>query len=182
MTTGLRDVIELPHPMFPPEKRATRGGGQIVVRVLGQYKADRDLESMRQLASDGPSEWSYEVVGRGWPPVAGWTVIDKFVNEGDFDSYLRSSDVVVIPYNRFFQSGVAIRSLEVGTPVVGPRASSLASLVGGESEWLVDGEPWIGAVEAAIRANSEEIYEVASRAYCEVLERWRAWLRRIGER
>lgn len=168
--------------MFPPEKRATRGGGQIVVRVLGQYKADRDLESMRQLASDGPSEWSYEVVGRGWPPVAGWTVIDKFVNEGDFDSYLRSSDVVVIPYNRFFQSGVAIRSLEVGTPVVGPRASSLASLVGGESEWLVDGEPWIGAVEAAIRANSEEIYEVASRAYCEVLERWRAWLRRIGER
>lgn len=177
-TTSLRDVIELPHPMLPPEKRGNRGGKQIVVRVLGQYKADRDLESMRQLATQGPSEWRYEVIGRGWPPVAGWTVVDRFVNEDDFDSYLRSSNVIVIPYSRFFQSGVAIRSLEVGTPVVGMRASSLADLVGSESAWLVDGEPWLGAVEAAIRADSQEIYEAASSAYRDALRQWRTWLER----
>jgi hypothetical protein len=175
--TSLRNIVELPLPMFPPQKPTKRENKAIVIRALGQYKADRDLRAMEQMAAQGSSEWSFEAIGRGWPPIAGWKVIDRFIEESEFEAYLQASSVIVIPYARFFQSDVAIRSLENGTPVVGPRASSLADLLGSESNWLVDGEAWTQAVEAAVQADPQEIYRVASSAYNNVLEQWRAWCR-----
>jgi hypothetical protein len=174
--TDLKDIVNLPHPMFPPERSDKDEGESVIIRALGQYKADRDLRRMEQLAAQSPPGWCYEAIGRGWPPIAGWKVIDRFVEEDEFDALIRGSSAIVIPYVRFFQSGVAIRSLEMGTPVVGPRLSSLADLVGSESNWLVDGESWTQAVEAAIRADPREIYQVATRAYNNVLGQWRTWL------
>jgi hypothetical protein len=173
---SLGDVIDLPHPMFPPEKPDGHNRRGVVIRVLGQYKAARDVHGMTQLAAQGPSDWRYEVIGRGWPAIAGWKVTSRFVEENEFGALIRGSSAIVIPYSRFFQSGVAIRTLELGTPVVGPRSSSLAELLGAESDWLVDGDSWHQAVEAAIRAEPEEIYRVASSAYDRVLGQWRAWL------
>lgn len=175
-TTSIRNVVDLPHPMFPPEKSDGRSDGRIVIRVLGQYKADRNLECMEQLAIQGSPQWSYEVVGRGWPPIAGWKITSGFVSEGEFDAYLRNSSVIVIPYLRFFQSGVAIRGLEVGTPIVGLRSSSLADLLGRESRWLVDEDSWIKGVKAAIHSDSQTTYSTALNAYNNVFEQWQAWL------
>jgi hypothetical protein len=178
-TTKIHDVIDLPHPMFAPRLLWTRSASDVTVRVLGQYKADRDLDAMEGLAARGPSEWRYEVIGRGWPAVVGWKVTDRFVEEGEFDRCLQESDVIVIPYSRFFQSGVAIRALEVGTPVVGPRCSSLADLLGSQSRWLVEESSWIGAVRAAIAAEPSEVQEVAASVYDNVFKRWAAWLRSV---
>jgi hypothetical protein len=168
-------VTLLPHPMLAPRKPLPSSGVPIV-RVLGQYKQDRDVDSLRKLASDGDNTWRYEIVGRGWKAIPGWEVLDRFVSEDEFDALIGNSSVVLIPYRRFFQSGVAIRCLEMGTPVVGPRASSLESLLRQESRWLVGDESWTRAVEAAIYSDPEEIYQIALGAYTHVLEQWRNWV------
>ena len=179
----LANMTQLPLPMLPPRRPEPGQSDKPIIRVLGQYKADRDIESMARIAAEGPRGWRYEVVGRRWPAVAGWQVSDRFVEEEEFETLIKGSDVILIPYTRFFQSDVAIRSLEMGTPVVGPRSSSLADVLGSSSNWLVDGESWTQAVEAAIRTDPQEIYRVASSLYNNVLKQWRAWLgfRETGE-
>jgi hypothetical protein len=168
-------IESLPHPMLQP-RAPTRRAAQPVIRVLGQYKADRDVDSLRRLAVDGNSDWRYEIVGRGWSDIPGWHVSDRFVTENEFDTLISESSVILIPYVRFFQSGVAIRSLEMGTPVVGPRASSLSNLLGDESGWLVEGGSWFPTVKAAVQADTLEVEMVAKAVYLDVLDRWRAWL------
>jgi hypothetical protein len=173
-TVGLQ-IVCLPHPMFAPKQPVPRGG-HTIVRVLGQYKHDRDTASLRKLASTSHRNWTFQIVGRGWSAIPGWDVIDRYVSEEEFDSLIRSSTVVLIPYRRFFQSGVAIRSLELGTPVVGPRASSLADLLGADCAWLVGDEPWDRAVAAAASADPAAAHRVATRAYHDMLARWQTWL------
>ncbi len=174
--TGLPDIIQLPHPMFPPEKRRTRSDNKVIIRVLGQYKADRDLNSMEQLAAEGPSDWRYEAIGRGWPPVAGWTVTDRFVNEKEFDALVESSSAIIIPYKRFFQSGVAMRSLELATPVIGPARSSLRPLLGDKYPWLVADSRWLPAIESALSADSDDLLRLAKDIYRHVQSEWTGWL------
>lgn len=169
-------LVELPHPMLPPRARESSPPRAPVVRVLGQYKPDRDTDVMRALAADGPAGVRYEVVGRGWPQIAGWTVEAGFVPEAGFDALIRDSSAIVIPYSRFFQSGVAVRALELGTPVVGLRASSLAELLGVESDWLVDGGEWTRATQAAIDADAQMVEQVAIAAYIRARGTWSAWL------
>jgi hypothetical protein len=173
--TAIHHIEILDHPMLAPEHPARRQRDGTLVRVLGQYKADRDIGGMERLAAQSPTEWAYEVIGRGWPSVGGWAVVDRFVTEDEFDQYLRASTVIVIPYLRFFQSGVAIRSLEVGTPVVGPYTSSLVDLLGEASSWLIKNDEWLPAVKAAALADPADIYRISSDAYRETLEKWRAW-------
>lgn len=178
--TDIRHIEILDHPMLAPERPVRRQDNGISVRVLGQYKPDRDLRGMERLAAQSPTGWEYEVIGRGWPAIEGWTVVDRFVTEDEFDQYLRASTVIVIPYLRFFQSGVAIRSLEVGTPVVGPDKSSLVDLLGEESSWLIRDDAWLPAVKAAAHTDSGDIYRIASNAYEGTLEKWRAWSRALA--
>lgn len=175
---GLRHVHpdELPHPMMSPQVRPRSIDGPTVIRVLGQYKADRDISAMKRIAAEGPSDWRYEVVGRGWPAIEGWDVVDRFVEEDEFDALVRSSGAVVIPYVRFFQSGVAIRCLEWSVPVVGSGSSSLADLLGEDSSWLSHGASWTAAVEAAARAPLSEVTRISMRVYDDTLRRWHDWL------
>jgi hypothetical protein len=169
-------ITELPHPMMPPQMLSNDTEGHTVIRVLGQYKADRDVDAMKRIAIEGPSQWRFEVVGRGWPPIEGWTVVDRFVEEVEFDALVQSSSAVVIPYVRFFQSGVAIRCLDWSVPVVGSGSSSLAELLGRDSSWLSHGMSWTTAVEAAVQTAPSDVHRVAIRIYQDVLQRWRMWL------
>lgn len=168
-------LTSLPHPMFEPRQPRSSHGAP-VVRVLGQYKSDRDVDSLRNLAATGGRDWHYEIVGRGWPGVPGWKVSSRYVSEAEFDALICGSSVVLVPYRRFFQSGVAIRCLEMGVPVVGPGESSLVPLLGEASGWLVHDEAWLPAVTAAIGADTQEIARVATRAYAHALGQWRDWL------
>jgi hypothetical protein len=171
-------AIQLPLPMFPPRK-APESTDSVVVRVLGQYKAARDVGALERIAASCDPAWRYEIVGRGWPAIKGWTVTSAFVSESEFDRLIVTSSAIVIPYRRFFQSDVALRCLEVGTPVVGPRDSSLAELLGPVSPCLVSDGRWAPAVDAAVSLGAIEAFDSAQRLYDETSRRWRGWLAEI---
>ncbi|MET1033927.1 MAG: glycosyltransferase family 2 protein [Arthrobacter sp.] len=152
-------------PACPAGTSTTARTRRPVVRVLGQFKAGRDTAAMGLLAESLGAEAELRVTGRGWPRVSGWRVDERFVDEAEMDELIRGADTVVIPYERFFQSGIAVRCLELGTPFVGPGGSHLEDLLGAGSPLLVgDGRTWDDAVRHALRAGRGEIL-AAGRAY-----------------
>jgi glycosyltransferase involved in cell wall biosynthesis len=178
----------LAHPMFPPETSETAstrpGRDKPVVRVLGQFKRDRDLEALKALANHVGRDIDLEIVGRGWPDVFGWKVDSRFVPEKELDELLRDSDAVVIPYLRFYQSGIAIRALESKTPIVGRSATSLADLYGHNSELLVSADPttglvddlsWVKAVKYAVSHGRCDAAKAAANYHADAISDWRAW-------
>ena len=121
----------LPHPVQSIEEviQTESEGKTIDVLVFGQYKKDRDLELLVATAEAHPG-WSLLIAGRGWPPVPGWARIDRFIEESAVDPLLRSARACLIPYRRFFQSGVAVRAVEQRIAVIGPKCQSLELLLG----------------------------------------------------
>lgn len=132
-----------------------RPGPSGPVRVLGQYKPVRNLQAL-EVISRGSPEFELEIHGRGWPQVSGWTVADSFIPESEMDELIGRSSCVVIPYREFFQSGIAVRCLELATPVVGPSHEHLRTLFGIDWPGLVESdESWREAVENVIAAERE---------------------------
>ncbi|MFJ6535583.1 glycosyltransferase [Paenarthrobacter sp. NPDC091711] len=173
----------LPHPMLVPIPEAnTERRAVPLIRVLGQYKRDRDLQALRVIGIDLGGSAQLQIQGRGWPAVEGWDVIEGFVPEDQLVTMFAKSDALVIPYKNFYQSGIAIRALEAGVPFVGPRDSVLADVLGSESRLLVsDDNPslWTEALQFAV---TDEGKAEAERAAF----RWRelsvtAWSKLFGE-
>lgn len=155
-------LVLVNHPVLPAVPSTLRTEGTIV-RVLGQYKTDRDLELMAAIARANPGTWSFEVCGRGWPEVAGWHTQSGFLSEVEFESKLRTADVVLVPYRRFYQSGVALRAMELGTPVVAPAGSVLDPLIDPRHRISSDGSSGPEAVRlAATSSNGEWVQAFAA--------------------
>ena len=123
-----------------------------LVLVFGQYKVDRDIPLMEEIAVQLDGRFDLQVVGRGWPAVSGWEVTAAFVPESEVSELLESADVVLVPYRRFFQSGVALRCIESGTPVVAPARSSASTLLESIPELLAGptAGDWVRAIKAAV--------------------------------
>lgn len=178
---SLSRAVVVSHPMHEP-KPPSRAGTEVkpqhrkVVRVLGQYKAERNLKALEEVAKVGEPGWRREVIGRGWPDVKGWQVRSEFVPESEFESLIASADVVVVPYERFFQSGVAVRALELLTPVVGPRVDSMIELLGEDCTWMATEGTWTSSVENALGCAEPEIYERSAHAHWLAVESWEQWL------
>ena len=157
-----RRPLLLPHPVLASLDSTTSASGHQVI-VLGQFKPDRDVRAMEAIAASGAAAGDLHVYGRGWPDVAGWNVHSRFLDEAEFTQRIAEADVVLIPYRRFYQSGVAVRAVELGTPVVGPRGTSLDELLAGRPELLVDPEDisdWIRALEAAVALTESDCKEL----------------------
>lgn len=158
---GYRFVTAVPHPILPPEARSS--GGDRPVRVLGQFKPARDLDLLRvlgpMLRKDGLQT---EIVGRGWPEIEGWNVRGEFVEEAQLTDLISTSSVVVIPYRRYWQSGIAIRAFEASVPVVGAHGGFLDELYGGDLSLLVapqaPPEEWVARIRDASQAEDGYIY------------------------
>lgn len=162
----------LPHPVFAQASSPDKLIAEPVVTVLGQYKKDRDTGALERIADHFPSA-VLKIVGRGWPPIRGWDVDARFVSESEVDALLRASDAVVVPYRRFFQSGVAFRALEQGIPVVGPRNSSLAAIFGKESNLLAGRDnSWEAALAYAISSGQPEAAGAGAKWRASCLEEW----------
>lgn len=172
---GYANVTLVPHPMVSP-----RFGGRAetaTVRVLGQYKPARDLDLLARLGGLlRRGGYSAEIVGRGWPAVDGWNVRDEFVSESELDTLLATSAVVLIPYQRYWQSGVAIRALEVGTPVVGAANGFLSEIYGSESPALVrphaSAEEWLEAVSTTSTLSGDDMSRIAEENYRSARRGW----------
>lgn len=176
---GMPRVFEALHPMLAPRQASHAAGCKYNIRVLGQYKADRDVGGLERLAASARSDWHLEIVGRGWPAIDGWNIRSEFVDEAHFDELVRTSHAMVIPYSRFFQSGVAIRALEWGVPVVGPHASSLQIALGDDCRWLVRDGDWCSAVSAAVEEDRDQVLARARNLYDRVIGDWLKLLEQV---
>lgn len=165
---GPSRVHLVPHPMSVPNLQHSVQTTRGTVLVLGQCKPARDLDLM---AAIGPplrvAGWNPTVAGRGWPPLPGWHVIDRFLSESEFGTILASASVVILPYQHYFQSGVALRALEVGVPVVGRRTGFLTDVLGadfpGAVEKWSDHGSWMTAIESAVSRREDQL--LAASAY-----------------
>lgn len=158
----------VPHPMTAPvTDNSTRAGRKVL--VLGQHKPARDLDVMASIATPlRAAGWEPTVAGRGWPLIPGWNVVDRFLAEQEFHELICSSAVVLLPYRYYFQSGVALRALEAGVPVVGRQTGFLTSIFGTGFPGAVDdwGQPaaWLAAITAADSARGDQIQAAADYA------------------
>lgn len=169
----------LPLPMVGSNKisglRKTKKISSSVI-VLGQYKPSRDIELLERLGEKLKGEnFSRKIVGRDWPDVAGWEVENRFITEAEFDSYLIQSGCLLIPYREYFQSGVALRAVELGVPVVGLEHPFLCESLGlKNSPGIVPRNSqdsiWINAIKKATNSNFEPELQ-----FEEVKNKWRNW-------
>jgi glycosyltransferase involved in cell wall biosynthesis len=144
-------VLLVPHPVSEPHPVTESITGRPIVRALGQFKPDRDVHGLQTAAVRLRGSVDLSIVGRNWPAVEGWEVRSEFVPEEELEELIRSSSAVVIPYKRFYQSGIAFWCLELGTPVVGPAGTSLEEVLGVDSRLLIrDLDGWGTAVAFAL--------------------------------
>ena len=170
-------VISLPLPMIRPKLHATSEKRPRTVLVLGQYKPARDLDFLELL---GPQRETHtlkgSIAGRGWPQVTGWDVTDRFLSEKDFDDLLSRAGCLLIPYRHYFQSGVALRAVELGTPVVGAAHPYLCDSLGLSDTSGIVASPdstnsWLEAIENSINSDS-----YSTNIFGKTQDLWKEWL------
>lgn len=163
-----------PHPILPPSESTTTRGD--TVRVLGQWKPARSPEPLASLAAERTLDGRREILGRDWPDVPGWRVDARFLSETEMDDRIAESGSVVIPYDRYFQSGVAVRCLERGTPVAGHRHPFLTDLYGADWPGIVVDDEWSLAVERASREAADAVRIRHEAYWARCVEAWRELL------
>jgi glycosyltransferase involved in cell wall biosynthesis len=149
------------HPILTAEGNGDgppRAGGaeDPVVLVAGQHKPSRDMTLLAEL---GPrlraAGLRPRVVGRGWPEIDGWEVRNAFVSEQELEAEIDGAAVVLVPYRRYWQSNIAMRSLEADTPVVGAPTPFLRSMLGDDYGGFPAAEggagSWLQAIEATLQ-------------------------------
>lgn len=142
------------HPILSGHRRSAKSSDPSVV-VAGQYKATRNLSLLRRLGPMLRSRgWTPRIIGRGWPTIPGWDVESRFVSEAELDAALANAWALLLPYDRYYQSGIAIRALENGTPTVGLRTDFLDSIFGDSPMVLPHDADESAYVEALERAHS----------------------------
>lgn len=158
--------IRLPHPILNSQAAASKPHPHRTVVVAGQYKPERNLNLLREL---GPRLQEIgavgKIYGRGWPEVPGWEVDSRFLDEREMDEVLARASVVLIPYSRYYQSGIALRALELGTMSLSPRNSFAEEVLGADAivESADTAEAWLSAVDrvaedAALPAQTFDSY------------------------
>lgn len=162
-------IVEALHPIRTNQRHRPKTTAPSVV-VAGQYKPERDLALLARLGPELAKRGiEARILGRGWPDdLPGWEVTAGFIPDAELDSALAEAWVVLLPYNLYFQSGIAIRALELGTPTVGKRTSFLTDLTGSQSELAcIDSEPG-GELEQVLAAleqlDAHEMFETYGRS------------------
>jgi glycosyltransferase involved in cell wall biosynthesis len=169
----------LPHPLWRSRVSVEESLGSRQVLVCGQYKPARDIGLLRALGQSLRQRGYQTVIaGRGWPSVPGWEIHDGFLTEEELDRTISASAAVLIPYSRFYQSGIAVRAVERGIPVVGADHPFLADLLGADWPGLVradDPSNWADAVgKVAGESSLMTAAATSSRQRCE--DQWQRYL------
>ncbi|MFJ4220152.1 hypothetical protein [Curtobacterium luteum] len=169
-------IEQVLHPILRTQRSVPKTAVPSVI-VAGQWKPARDLDL---LATLGPllrdRGWETTIVGRGWPEVDGWSVEDRFVAEDELETMLGRSWVHLLPYTRYFQSGVTVRALEMGTQTVGAATDFLTGLFGSDSPAVVrDGrgaQRYLDALTAVIEGGCPDLVEVQSAFFARARASW----------
>jgi|GEM_PF-1460016 len=177
---GWPSPVLLPHPMLaadPDLSCAHPGLTRNGLLVLGQHKPVRDMTALRALADQVDPGTPMVIRGRGWPQVDRWQVDSRFVTEAEVEASLSACACLVLPYRRYYASGVAVRCLEQLTPVVGRRHPMLEELLGPDWPGFVKGDQW-GA--AAARAAAVPRREMVARRDSYAARSHAAWAGFVG--
>lgn len=166
--------LHLPHPIATNQQLGDAKRGQRIVLVAGQFKPERNLDLLREL---GPRLHEIgavgKICGRGWPEIPGWNVDSRFLGESELDKALSAASAVIIPYSRYYQSGIAIRALELGTMSVSPENSFARDVLGacgviGPTQGVDD---WLSAIRRI--CEDQSIAKSVFEAYrCKVDAEW----------
>jgi len=147
--------VRVAHPVLSQQAVRPPRRGRPTVLVAGQYKPERHLDLLAvlgpQLSALG---FAPRIVGRGWPreSLPGWDIHNSFVPDGELAAEIAAAALVLIPYRRFFQSGILLRAIESSVPVIAPDCSFVRDVLGPSSPWIVrtdDARAWS---KAAIHA------------------------------
>jgi hypothetical protein len=162
-------LTEAPTPRSVAQPRPPRVG------VFGQYKPSRDVELLSSLPSllEG---YDLRMAGTGWPRLDGWNQNIQFLTEDQLTCSIGEVDVVLIPYTTYYQSGVAVRAMELGIPVAGAMTPFLHDLYGDDFPGVVVGssnDDWVTAINRSVGMPVER----SRRDYqLRVDGGWRHWL------
>lgn len=179
------NLVQVLLPVLSHQTLGPESADPLVV-VAGQYKKERNLDL---LAALGPSLVASglrpEIHGAGWPTkIPGWTVHDGFLTEEQLESVLSQAWVVLLPYRRYFQSGIAIRALEQGTLTVGTRTGFTEDLLGPANPSIVDdldsADDWHRAITETI-ATKQTVPKVFADYRARVDDSWLAGIRAIAD-
>jgi hypothetical protein len=128
--------------------------------------------------------YSPRIVGRGWPAVAGWDVDARFVSEEELDYELAAAEVVLLPYQLVYQSGIAIRAAELGTATVGFLASNVSEIFGADWPGLLERDAtlaeWVEAIEAVNRLDPLAVDFRIRSWKSDVVSSWRSFAQAEG--
>ena len=95
---------------------------------------------------------------------------DPYFPEADFQLYLNSADVVVLPFAEVLTSGSAIAALSFGTPVILPRRGCLPELIDDSMGILFDPDDDEGLERALAQSRRLDLEAAGKAAYRRALE------------
>ncbi|WP_435084689.1 hypothetical protein [Gordonia hongkongensis] len=182
------EVVHLPHPILKKQISHQKRGDPVVL-VAGQYKPERDIALLSRIGPRLRAQgYRTKIVGVGWPTVAGWEVLDKFVSEDELDRELSGATVNLVAYKNYFQSGIAVRALERGTLTVGALTPFVLNLYRGSQKYLVDADrngdvdsQYLSAIErVATLPDRREVRSTFDEYRAYVTDRWQRWLAELG--
>jgi glycosyltransferase involved in cell wall biosynthesis len=84
--------------------------------------------------------------------VPGVQLIERFVDDEEFDAWMAAADAVILPYRRSWSSGVLARAQAVGTPAVVTRVGGLAEQASARDVVVADDEELTKAIARVIHA------------------------------
>lgn len=177
--TSVRSRV-IPHPVAKIEDRPRRRPSKPRVLVLGQHKPARSIAALTQLAENSSGELDLRIVGRGWPAVPGWSVISSFVSEDRFKSELLAADVLVLPYDRYQQSGVLVRAFEAGIPAIGLPHPQMDELYGTDWRGVVRHNEWGAALDRILASPVVELARRRDALMSRIDSAWRVHLNEMA--
>jgi glycosyltransferase involved in cell wall biosynthesis len=111
--------------------------------LLRPYKGVTNLiEAFETLPADIRSESHLFIVGEAWEDHASVlralqskyreqiTIVDRYVSDDEISLYFSAADVLVIPYTRASQSGVAHIGMAFGLPIIASKVGGLVESLG----------------------------------------------------
>lgn len=160
-------ITVIPHGLYdqypviePGEAKMRIGIGEkyciLFFGLLRPYKGVTNLiEAFESLPADVRSEVHLLIAGEAWEDHASVTralqseyrkqitIVDRYISDEEISLYFSAADVLVIPYIRASQSGVAHIGMAFGLPIVASKVGGLVESLGMyQGTWFVEpGKP-----------------------------------------
>lgn len=158
-------ITVIPHPLYDQypvlEKSAARRalaiGEENVILFFGLLRPYKGVKYLILAFNDLPPDLVRStrlmIVGEAWEDreslgLAGEspnhdriTVVDRYISDDEIPKYFSAADMVVLPYTRASQSGVAHIAMAYGLPVIATRVGGLEEgLRGYRGSFFIEGE------------------------------------------